>query len=103
MHTACTTNTRPRNMSIKQFLTTGLQFCQHLTTHHSIEEHHVFPVLARRMPEFQAGGGKKGGGAAELLRQHKEIHEGMEGFEKYLRECERGEKDFELRVLKEKM
>lgn len=54
------------------------------------------------MPEFQADG-KGGKKAAELLQQHKEIHKGMEVFETYLSQCKTGEKDFELRVLKEKM
>lgn len=50
------------------------------------------------MPEF-----KNGKNAAELLRQHKEIHKGMDGFEEYLQKCRRGEADFELSVLKQKM
>lgn len=85
-------------MSLRAFLTTGLQFCQHLATHHAIEEQHIFPVLATRMPEF-----KQGRNAAELLRQHKQIHEGMDVFEEYLNKCRTGETELELRVLKEKM
>ena len=50
------------------------------------------------MPEF-----KNGRNAAELLRQHKEIHKGMDGFEEYLNRCRSGETELELRVLKEKM
>lgn len=68
--------------------------CQHLTAHHSIEEHHIFPVLARKMPEFRAGKN-----AAELLRQHKEIHNGMDGFQEYLEKCRSGETELELKVL----
>ena len=80
---------------------TGLQFCGHLSTHHSIEEHHIFPVLAKKMPEFKNGPNYKG--AAELLRQHKAIHEGMDVFEEYLRQCKDGETELDLRVLKAKM
>jgi hemerythrin-like domain-containing protein len=101
LYGACESNSRPRNMSIKQFITTGLQFCGHLHAHHSIEEMHVFPVLAKRMPEFKNGPKYKG--AAELLRQHKEIHDGMDVFQLYLKQCESGEVDFDLRVLKTKM
>jgi len=50
------------------------------------------------MPEF-----KTGKNAAELLRQHKEIHKGMDQFAEYLEGCRRGELDFELAVLKTKM
>jgi hemerythrin-like domain-containing protein len=88
-------------MSLKQFLTTGLQFCSHLHTHHSIEEQHIFPVLARKMPAFKNGPNYKG--AAELLRQHKAIHEGMDVFEAYLHAVREGETELDLKVLKTKM
>jgi len=98
LHTACETNTRPRNLSLRQFLQTGLQFVSHLETHHGIEEAHIFPVLARKMPEFKAGRN-----ADLLLNQHKEIHKGMEQLETYLTQCRNGETELELKVLKTKM
>ena len=98
LYNACINNKRPTNLSIKQFLSTGLQFCSHLSTHHAIEEQHIFPILATKMPEF-----KQGRNAAELLRQHKEIHKGMDMFEEYLSKCRSGETDLELSVLKQKM
>lgn len=98
MHDACVNNQRPAGMSLKQFISVGLQLVSHLATHHSIEEAHVFPVLARKMPEFQAGPN-----AAELLRQHREIHKGMDGLEEYLNRCRSGETEFDLRVLKEQL
>ncbi|KAK7398183.1 hypothetical protein QQX98_012445 [Neonectria punicea] len=94
---ACTTGRRPQGMSLKQFIAEGLQFAEHLTTHHGIEETYVFPQLAKKMPEFKNG---RGGGAAELLRQHREIHAGLDGFEDYLRRCRSGETDFSLDGLK---
>ncbi|KAK2041003.1 hypothetical protein LZ31DRAFT_597633 [Colletotrichum somersetense] len=97
LHDAATTGGRPRNMTLKQFIDAGLEFAQHLTAHHRIEEVHVFPMLARRMPEF------RGDGSAELLRQHKEIHDGLDGFEDYLARCRKGETDLELGVLRDKM
>jgi len=50
------------------------------------------------MPEFKAGKS-----AAELLRQHQEIHHGMDVFQEYLEKCRSGETELELRVLKERM
>lgn len=78
----------------------GLSLVRYLETHHAIEETHIFPVLARKMPEFRSG---KGNGAAELLQQHRQIHKGMDVLEDYLRKCRSGEADLELSVLKEKM
>lgn len=98
LFSACENNKRPSNLSLKQFISTGKQFCSHLSTHHAIEEQHIFPILAAKMPEFKAGRN-----AAELLRQHKEIHKGMDLFEEYLNRCQSGETELELRVLKEKM
>lgn len=88
-------------MSLKQYIDQGLAFISHLETHHNIEESYIFPVLARKMPEFQAASGKGKGAqkAAELLQQHKEIHRGMDGMEEYLRKCRSGETDFEAGVL----
>jgi hemerythrin-like domain-containing protein len=79
-------------MSIRQFIQTGLQFCQHLETHHSIEEYHVFPILARKMPAFKQ--------ELQLLTQHKQIHAGLEKFEAYLEGCRAGEKELRLGELK---
>lgn len=58
----------------------------------------MFPILARKMPEFKAGRNR-----AELLRQHDEIHKGMDRLEEYLNKCRTGEKEFDLRELKEVM
>ncbi|QYT02632.1 Hemerythrin domain-containing protein [Trichoderma simmonsii] len=93
---ACTTGRRPQGMSIKQLLNIGTEFAEHLTIHHSIEETYFFPRLAQKMPEFNPKNG-------DLVKQHAQIHEGLEGFEKYLNEVKSGERDFELSVLKEKM
>lgn len=111
LHGAASTGRRPAGMTLKQFLDQGLAFISHLTTHHGIEETYIFPVLARKMPEFQAGSSKAGKGAkggpnkkaAELLQQHKEIHRGMDEMEAYLRACRGGEADLEMSVLRAKM
>ncbi|KAF3770291.1 hypothetical protein M406DRAFT_320309 [Cryphonectria parasitica EP155] len=102
LYTAASSGRRPAGMGLKQFLDEGLSLISHLTTHHNIEETYVFPVLARKMPEFQAGG-RGGRKAAELLQQHKEIHKGMDGMEDYLRRCRNGETDLEMSVLRTQM
>lgn len=83
-------------MSLRQFLSTGLQFADQLTAHHTIEERFIFPLLAPRMPEFDP---KRG----DLIKQHAEIHEGLEEFEGYLRRCRGGEEDFEMSELRRRM
>ncbi|KAL7625948.1 hypothetical protein AAE478_002717 [Parahypoxylon ruwenzoriense] len=80
----------------------GIAFVAQLEMHHDIEETYFFPVLARRMPEFR-NDGKGGAGAAELLRQHREIHGGMEGLRSYLRACREGNQDLDMDVLKKQM
>lgn len=85
---ACTANKRPQGMSIRQFLSLGESFCRSLTMHHNIEESYIFPELARRMPAFRD--------QREMKSQHKQIHEGLEVFEKYLQDCRRGETELRL-------
>lgn len=55
----------------KQFILTGLTFCIQLTLHHTTEETHIFPVLAKEMPQFRHGRN------TPLLRQHRQIHEDL--------------------------
>lgn len=104
LHQAATSGRRPGGLSLKQYIDEGLSFLSYLTTHHSIEETYIFPVLARRMPEFQSSGGKGNGKrAAELLQQHRDIHKGMDVMESYLRQCRGGEVALEMPVLRAKM
>jgi hemerythrin-like domain-containing protein len=95
MYKACENNKRPAGMSIRQFLHTGLEFCNHLEIHHGIEERHVFPLLAKKMPAFKK--------ELELLAQHKEIHQGLEKFQEYLETCQTGEKELRLSEMKRLM
>lgn len=129
LYTSASAGRRAQGLSIRAFVNAGLELVSHLETHHSIEERYVFPVLARRMPEFRTGRerpsdidpppratpektgeeeekekekeekkGKKI--AAELLRQHIEIHKGMDGLRDYLRKCLSGETELQMSVLK---
>lgn len=94
--TAASTSRRPQGMTIKQFLAEAISFTNHLTAHHGVEEAHVFPLLATRMPEFDPKNGS-------LVKQHEQIHEGLEEFQAYVKKCHAGKEDFEMSVLKEKM
>lgn len=95
-------------MTLRQYLDHGLAFLGHLETHHHIEETYIFPVLAKKMPEFQnpatsSKNNKNKKAAAELLQQHKEIHRGMDATEAYLRQCRSREVDLEMPVLRAKL
>lgn len=114
LYGACSSGKRPANMSIRQFLNTGTEFAHHLTMHHTIgtptspvfaiwsillmkvvEEQHIFPVLAQKMPAFKK--------ELELLTQHKQIHIGLEKFETYIDDCKAGKRDMRMDELKEIM
>ncbi|KAG9637678.1 hypothetical protein KCU98_g20679, partial [Aureobasidium melanogenum] len=92
LYGACESKKRPTGMSIRQFIGVGDDFCHHLTIHHTIEERHIFPVLARKMPAFKK--------ELELLTQHKQIHEGLDKFEEYLGQCRSGEKELRMDEMK---
>jgi hemerythrin-like domain-containing protein len=79
-------------MSIRQFLSLADSFCQQLEFHHSIEEQHIFPLLARKMPQFQS--------KHELLTQHVVIHKGLDALQGYVKECQSGERELRLGELK---
>ena len=95
MYSACSSGKRPPGMSIRTFLRTGEEFAHHLTIHHTIEEQHIYPVLARKMPAFRQ--------EVELLTQHKQIHNGLDKFEDYLQKCRSGEKELRLEEMKQIM
>ena len=92
LYNACENNRRPVGTSIKHFLETASQFVHHLEIHHSIEEQHIFPILAQRMPPFKE--------EMELLSQHKEIHAGMEKLEAYIDDCKNSRRDLRLDQMK---
>ncbi|KAL2354462.1 hypothetical protein BJ546DRAFT_977373 [Cryomyces antarcticus] len=92
MYGACNSGKRPLGMSIRQFLAVGSEFSHHLEVHHSIEEQHIFPVLAKKMPAFKK--------ELELLTQHKQIHAGLEKFEAYIEDCKSDEKELRLQEMK---
>lgn len=58
-------------MSLPAFLRTARGLYQHLDMHHKIEETHIFPILAKKMPQF---------GRGHHLKSHKAIHKGMDEY-----------------------
>ncbi|KAK4048242.1 hypothetical protein OIV83_004947 [Microbotryomycetes sp. JL201] len=52
---------------------------RHLEMHHNIEERYIFPILAKKMPEFDA----------THPDEHKEIHAGMDRTEAYIKRVEK--------------
>jgi len=95
LHTATQTNKRPPNMSIRAFIALGLSFVQSLTMHHNIEEAHVFPMLATKMPRFRE--------QEAMKAQHRAIHDGLDRFGRYLEGCRGGERELRLGELGEIM
>ncbi|KAM3503836.1 hypothetical protein MY10362_003950 [Beauveria mimosiformis] len=94
-----TTGQRPQGLTPQQLARAGLDFADHLTMHHDIEERRVFPELARRMPEFDA---RRGGG--ELVAQHRTIHAGLDGLRAYLEGVRRrGDEALTAGALRESM
>ncbi|KAE8356284.1 hypothetical protein BDV28DRAFT_154758 [Aspergillus coremiiformis] len=96
LQNACSANgKRSGGQKPKQLVSIGLRFCSQLDFHHKIEEEHVFPALARKMPEFRQ--------KQTLLAQHKKIHRGMAELEAYLEKCRSGVEDLELAEMKRLM
>ncbi|KAF2458912.1 hypothetical protein BDY21DRAFT_282800 [Lineolata rhizophorae] len=95
LYSACANGRRPAGMTMRQFIFSGLRFCQGLTFHHDIEEQHIFPLLGKRMPAFKKDG--------DPLKQHKQIHAGLDKLEAYLEECQSGAEDLRMDRMKEIM
>ncbi|KAK5078196.1 hypothetical protein LTR51_000383 [Lithohypha guttulata] len=95
LYSACSSGQRPAGVSIRGFIQAGLQLCHHLTIHHTIEERHIFPELAERMPGFKDD--------EILIHQHEQIHDGLEKVQDYLQACQSGEKELRMNELKDIM
>lgn len=73
----------------------GLDFCNHLRGHHSIEELYLFPLLGEKMPNFRPG--------HFATEQHREIHRGLDRVQSYLDACQKGESVLQREKLRELM
>ncbi|KAK9899103.1 hypothetical protein P389DRAFT_141074 [Cystobasidium minutum MCA 4210] len=67
-------------LNLREFLRHAEGLHQHLHMHHTIEEVHIFPILATRMPEFQKETGSH-------LKQHEQIHDGLDAYSAYISKC----------------
>ena len=113
-------------MSIRQYLNTGLQFCEHLHAHHSMSSLSarkevltglclyalVCPLATWKsltitfleeetyifpvLAKRMPAFRKE----LELLTQHKQIHMGLDHFQQYLEECQAGKRELRLAELK---
>ncbi|KAK1997325.1 hypothetical protein LX36DRAFT_578669 [Colletotrichum falcatum] len=96
LYNACTAPDGTRQMTDDQVIREGLFLSYRLTKHHHIEESSLFPFLARKMPQFRGDG-------SLLAEQHRQMHGGLEEFQRYLESCRTRKSRLELQVLKGKM
>ncbi|KAJ7703144.1 hemerythrin HHE cation binding domain-containing protein [Mycena rosella] len=61
-----------RGLSLGLYLEMAKRLNSHLTMHHTIEERHIFPILAKRMPQFSTET------EAAHIDSHKGIHTGLD-------------------------
>ncbi|KAJ7497347.1 hypothetical protein FB451DRAFT_1335566 [Mycena latifolia] len=61
-----------RGLSLGLYLEMAKRLNSHLTMHHTIEERHIFPILAKRMPQFSTETD------AGHIDSHKGIHKGID-------------------------
>ncbi|KAH9929509.1 uncharacterized protein BXZ73DRAFT_102040 [Epithele typhae] len=66
-----------RGLSLPMYLRMATSLCKSLTVHHTIEERHIFPFLAKRMTSFQDD--------EVHLKSHEGIHHGVDALTKLVR------------------
>ncbi|KAJ9094933.1 hypothetical protein QFC21_005725 [Naganishia friedmannii] len=86
-------------MTLQQYLRQASSLYSHLETHHQIEERHIFPILAKKMPQFKAGARESG----EHLKSHKQIHNGMDKYAALLNKYATDSTSYSPTELKENM
>lgn len=69
---------------LSAYLAKCVELNEHLTMHHGIEEQHIFPVLAKRMPEFRD----------DHPQEHDQIHKGMDRFMNYVNKVKEDPKSY---------
>ncbi|KAH7205799.1 uncharacterized protein BKA55DRAFT_657564 [Fusarium redolens] len=93
----CEAEDLPDGIRLVDLINEGLSFCMSLEMHHNIEETYFFPLLARRMREFQVGN------ESPLLEQHRVIHKGLQELNNYLSVCRTSQSHFNCKSMKSKM
>ncbi|ODN92787.1 hypothetical protein L198_05582 [Cryptococcus wingfieldii CBS 7118] len=84
-------------MTLSRFLREATSLSSHLDLHHRIEEAHIFPILAKKMPQFQAGKRESG----EHLHSHKLIHDGLDRYDAFLAAAQANPKSYDGVKLRE--
>ena len=90
---------RKEGMTLKSFLREAQELANHLDMHHQIvrlpacpcsddsltpqEETYIFPILAKKMPQFD----KNRKASGEHLKSHKKIHDGLDKCEAFLKDA----------------
>nr|GAT56342.1 predicted protein [Mycena chlorophos] len=64
-----------RGLNLTLYLDIARKLSHHLTMHHTIEERYIFPVLAKKMPQFATDADEG------HIESHKGIHEGLESLD----------------------
>ncbi|EAU91232.2 hypothetical protein CC1G_06867 [Coprinopsis cinerea okayama7 len=82
-------------MPLSVFLEMGKSFIHHLTLHHTLEERHFFPLLAKRMPQFSPDHD------SEHLKSHSHIHDGLDKLEALLKKWTESPSEYSPTELRE--
>ncbi|TCD69800.1 hypothetical protein EIP91_006113 [Steccherinum ochraceum] len=75
-----------RGMNLRVYLRKADDLVKHLTMHHTIEERHIFPLLARKMPEFRAN--------EAHIKSHHGIHVGLDAMSALLQKWKADPKEY---------
>lgn len=62
-------------VSLLRLMQQSIQLCGHLEMHHSIEEAHIFPLLAKKVPSFALD--------SEHIKEHALMHAQLEALQQY--------------------
>ncbi|SNX83176.1 uncharacterized protein MEPE_01882 [Melanopsichium pennsylvanicum] len=78
---------KPQNLANLVYLSSTL--CHHLEIHHTIEERFVFPILAKKLPQF--------GNSSQHTNEHVQMHEALHKLEAYVDEITKALKGGKLK------
>ncbi|WOO82507.1 uncharacterized protein LOC62_04G005992 [Vanrija pseudolonga] len=86
-------------LTLHQYLREAEQLSHHLDMHHRIEETYIFPLLAKRMPQFRDSGKSMG---AHIIA-HRKIHEGLDKYNNYIAEVKANPKIYDPEKIRDIM
>lgn len=85
-----------RGMSLPGFLHQARNVARSLDGHHRIEEAHIFPILAPKVPAFRPH-------TSEHVVAHRVIHAGLEKYEAYIQKALAKPSEYNAREFREVM